>query len=46
MQHMNFITEMVTGCLQHISTIKDMILQDSFLTGLGNRIDTYRACKR
>ena len=42
MEHVNFISEMVTGCLQHISTIKDMILSDPFLTGLSNRIHTYR----
>ena len=39
---MNFSSEMVIGCLQHISTIKDVILSDPFLTGLSNRIDTNR----
>ena len=42
MEHVNFISEMVTGCLQHISIIKDMIISDQFLTGVNNRIDTYR----
>ena len=34
---MNFSSEMVIGCLQHISTIKDMIHSDPFLTGLSNQ---------
>ena len=32
----------VVNLKRHISTIKDMILSDPFLTGLSNRIDTYR----
>ena len=42
MEHMTFISEMVTGCLQHISNTENMILSDPFLTGLRNSIDTYR----
>ena len=42
MEHVNFISEMVTGCLQHISTLKDMIISNQFLTGVSNSIDTYQ----
>ena len=42
MKHMTFISEMVTGCLQNISTTENMTLSDPFLTGLSNSIDTYR----
>ena len=42
MEHMTFISEIVTGCLQHISNTENMILSDPFLTGLRNSIDTYR----
>ena len=35
MEHMTFISEMVTGCLQHISTTENK-------RGLRNSIDTYR----